>query len=231
MRDLVNTDATPWIRQTYLDEEFPEENQMDQLTRMSFIEFLYEVGMFDKHMDYEDIEDTDIRKAKQRYLSALSSGIKGNAVIFVKRELKDIFVNGYNKHIIWLHQANMDMQIIIDPHAVVQYMCNYITKCEAGGLRLLKAVDEESHHLNQMEKLNALASALDKSREVSVQEAIYRIQGLPMTKSSVVIKYLSTVHPDFRDGLLKENMEDLDENENIFYNSASDYYMSRPFEL
>ena len=54
-----------------------------------------------------------------------------------------------------------------------------------------------------MEKLNALSSVLDKHREVSCQEADYRILGLPMTKSSVVVKYLSTVHPDFRDGLLK----------------------------
>ena len=79
-----------------------------------------------------------------------------------------------------------------------------------------------------MEKLNALASVLDKHREVSIQEAVYRLLSLPMTKSSIAVKYLSTVHPNFRDGLLKGNLEDLEENEKIFHNSSQDYYENRP---
>ena len=49
-----------------------------------------------------------------------------------------------------------------------------------------------------------------------------------MTKSSIAVKYLSTVHPNFRDGLLKGNIEDLDDNESIFHNSPHDYYQNRP---
>ena len=75
---------------------------------------------------------------------------------------------------------------------------------------------------------SALASVLDKHREVSIQEAVYRLISLPMTKSSVKVKYLSTVHPHFRDGLLKGYLEDLDEDESIFHNSAYDYYENRP---
>ena len=82
--------------------------------------------------------------------------------------------------------------------------------------------------MKQIDKLNALANVLDKHREVSIQEAIYRILGLQMTKSSTKVKYLSTLHPNFRDGLLKGNLEDLDENESIFHKSAHQYYESRP---
>ena len=96
--------------------------------------------------------------------------------------------------------------------------------------RLLKAVNEETNSLKQMDKLNALAKVLDKHREVSIQEAIYRLLSLPMTKSSIAVKYLSTVHPHFRDGLLKGNIEDLDEDESIFHNSPHDYYQNRPDE-
>ena len=76
--------------------------------------------------------------------------------------------------------------------------------------------------------MNALASVLDKHREVSIQEAVYRLLSLPMTKSSVIVKYLSTVHPHFRDGLLKGNLDELDEDEPIFHNSPFDYYENRP---
>ena len=67
--------------------------------------------------------------------------------------------------------------------------------------KLLKAVNDQTNNLKQVDKLNALAAVLDKHREVSIQEAVYRLLGLPMTKSSVLVKYLSTVHPHYRDGL------------------------------
>ena len=50
-----------------------------------------------------------------------------------------------------------------------------------------------------------------------------------MTKSSIKVKYLSTVHPHFRDGLLKAEDDDGDvsENDSIFHFSPHDYYSSR----
>ena len=44
------------------------------------------------------------------------------------------------------------------------------------------------------------------------------------------MKYLSTVHPHFRDGLLKGNIEDLDEMESIFHKSEHQYCENRPDE-
>ena len=71
---------------------------------------------------------------------------------------------------------------------------------------------------------------LDKHREVSIQEAIYRILSLPMTKSSIGVKYLSTVHPHFRDGLLRSDIDSLEENESVFHDSPHQYYESRTME-
>ena len=82
--------------------------------------------------------------------------------------------------------------------------------------------------MSEIDKLNALASILDKHREVSIQEAVYRLLSLNMTKSSIKVKYLSTLHPSFRDGLLKGKIEELGENESVFHTSASEYYEDRP---
>ena len=90
--------------------------------------------------------------------------------------------------------------------------------------QFLKAVNEQAGTLSNMEILNQLASVLDKHREVGIQEAIYRILSLPMAKSSVMVKYLSTRHPHFRDGLLKGGLEDLEEEDSIFHMSPHDYY-------
>ena len=79
----------------------------------------------------------------------------------------------------------------------------YLTKNESGMSKLLKAVNDQAKDLSNLELINELSTVLDKHREVSIQEAIYRLTSLPMTKSSIRVKYLSTIHPHFRDGLLK----------------------------
>ena len=96
---------------------------------------------------------------------------------------------------------------------------------------LLKNVNDNADNLGEMSLLNKLAAVLDKHREVSIQEATYRMLGFPMTKSSVKVKYISTCHPNFRDGLLKGNIEQIEDNEPLFHNSVHSYYENRPYIL
>ena len=92
----------------------------------------------------------------------------------------------------------------------------------------MKSVNEECNNLKEVDKLNALATVLDKHREVSIQEAVYRLLSLNMTKSSVKVKYLSTIHPHFRDGLLRGKIDELSDDDSVFHNSAHEYYENRP---
>ena len=84
---------------------------------------------------------------------------------------------------------------------------------------MLREVDEQSATMNITygEKLKKFADALDQSREVSVQEIVYRLLGLPMTNFSRKVKYLSTTDCQKRDGLLKGNLEELEDVESVFY--------------
>ena len=59
------------------------------------------------------------------------------------------------------------------------------------------------------ETLKKLIKCLDKGREVPVQEAIFRACGLPLTKFSVMVKFINSAHPERREGLLKA-AKDLD---------------------
>ena len=112
-------------------------------------------------------------------------------------------------------------------YACAQYVIGYLTKSESGMSQLLRSINEQAGNISNLEILNQLASALDKHREVSIQETIYRILSLPMTKSSVKVKFISTIHPHFRDGLLKSDIETLQDGESIFHNSPHKYYESR----
>ena len=96
---------------------------------------------------------------------------------------------------------------------------------------MLKNINDEAVKQGEevMKTIKKLATALDKGREMSIQEAIYRSLGLKMTKFKDVIRFVNTNHPDRREGLLKPNLEELEEGEKIFYNSLHDYYQIRPF--
>ena len=107
----------------------------------------------------------------------------------------------------------------------------YVTKNESGMSKLLKAVNDQAKDMSNMDLINQLSNILDKHREVSIQEAVYRMLSLPMTKSSIIVKYLSTIHPHFRDGLLKSNLESIDDHESIFHMSLHQYYESRELEV
>ena len=142
---------------------------------MAFIDFLYYAGMFLETKPISTYSKEEIEAAKSRYENAISVSIKGTGAVILKREVKDIFINGYNQNIMRLHQANHDLQILIGYYACAQYVCGYLTKNKGGISKLLKAVNEEYQNEKQMYKLNKLASVLDKHIEVSVQEAVYRL--------------------------------------------------------
>ena len=214
------------IRQTGHDGKREDNENWKKFNTWDFHTFLFEVGMFSKGDNTKD--PVAIEKANQKYLEALSASIKGNGAIFSKREPKDVFTNNFNPQIMQIHEANHDIQLVSDPYACAEYVCDYMTKAEGGMSKVLQSINDDGKDLSKMQLLNKLASALDKHREVSIQEATYRLLGLPMIKSSVIVKYVNTCHPDKRDGLLKGNLEELEDGESPFHNNIFTYYQNRP---
>ena len=110
---------------------------------------------------------------------------------------------------------------------------SYLTKSEAGSSKLLKQLDEECSKtgIGFSEKLKKFRKALDQTRELSIQESVYRLMGFPITRASRKVKYISTTEKQHRDGLLKGKLDSLEEGENPFLNSLIDYYENRPDDL
>ena len=170
-----------------------------------------------------------INSSHFRYLTALRCEVK-SAFVLVKRQPSDVFTNNYNKNLIQIHSANQDIQYVTDEYAVAEYISDYCTKLESGQTALLKQINDEA--LAQGEEtqntIKKLAKALDKGRECGIQEATYRLLGLSMTKFSEIVKFISTNHPNDREGLLRADLDELEDGQSIFHNSLHDYYQDRP---
>ncbi|XP_013856318.1 uncharacterized protein LOC106512195 [Austrofundulus limnaeus] len=95
-----------------------------------------------------------------------------------KRNIKDVWVNQYNKDLLRCWNANMDLQFICDIYACVVYVISYISKAEREMGLLLKHTQNEinqNENLEAKQALNKLGSVFLHNREVSAQESVYRV--------------------------------------------------------
>ena len=101
------------IRQTY-SESKDESEQFKSFKKTNFLQFLYDVGMFEEKRTIKDLSLKEKSAGYQRYLNALSASVRGTGAVFLKRNTQDILTNNFNRRIMGIHKANHDIQIVID---------------------------------------------------------------------------------------------------------------------
>ena len=153
-----------------------------------------------------------------------------------KRECKDVFINNYNPRILQDDPSNHDIQIIAGEegaYACAVYAAKYLSKDEEGQSKLLRTIEQESLKLGDSteKKLQKLGQVLEDTREISMQEVIFRLFGYAMCKSSRKNKFIQTQAPEKRDGLLKGNIDQLGDDDEVFCYNIIDYYQERPGSL
>ena len=174
------------LRQTYCPPGAKREDQpaYKKLQQQSFREFLEAVGMFE---GLDPVFGDTMKQARERYHKALRVSIKGQIKVFGERNMKSLFMNNFNKNLIKLNPSNQDVSYIGDAYGAAGYVCGYTTKAESGQSALLKKCDEEFSGQPEHVKIKQMAKILDKSREISIQESVYRILGMPLCKLSVKV--------------------------------------------
>ena len=70
--------------------------------------------MFELDKKLEHYSEKEREAAYERYINALSASIKGTGSVILKRGTKDIMTNNFTRRIMGVHQANHDIQIVVD---------------------------------------------------------------------------------------------------------------------
>ena len=125
------------------------------------------------------------------YTSALAVSNKG-AYVVLKRKPNEQNVNAYNPTITKSWTANTDIQMILDPWACVAYIASYLTKDETGMGELLKQACKEYQDKDVKSMLRHVGSTFLNRRELSAQEATYRILSIPLKKLSRKVVFVNT---------------------------------------
>lgn len=81
-------------------------------------------------------------------------------------------------YILRLWKANKDLQYLSSPYAAIAYVTSYVTKDEREVGRVLQAVSRDMRNHGINEQVKKIAYAFSNARNISAQEAAYRILGL-----------------------------------------------------
>ena len=101
--------------------------------------------------------------------------------------------------------ANMDIQLAIDPYAVISYMVNYTYKAEDSVTPFMKQALTETATKDAEVRLRALKTAYLTHRQLGASEAVYRIlPGMRLKESNIACIFVTTGFPDNRSAFYKK---------------------------
>ena len=158
----------------------------------------------------------------------------GQPTILLKREPKEVNINNYNVTLMKGWEANLDVQFVTNVYSCIMYVASYVSKPEKTLGDFLKNVSASSQHLGAKASMKAIAKKFLSHREVSAQEAVYRLMSLPLTKGSRDVVFIATDLPENRTWIIKpmnliNNLEDDDPD--VFQAGFLERYPMRPNNL
>jgi hypothetical protein len=156
--------------------------------------------------------------------------------LFLARRLSEMRINSYNKEILEMTRANMDIQFCLDPYAAATYVASYMMKGQRGMSKAMSAACSKARaeNLGIKEVVRHMENVFSRASEVSAQEAVYHCLGLPFRRSSRACKFVPTSPPTHRTFMARQDrdLKNLDnDSTDIAYSSVVNKYANRPSEL
>ena len=127
----------------------------------------------------------------------------------------------------------MDIQLIGSVYGTAAYVCSYICKTESEEVQkaIRDALESLPPQASTRKRLSKVGNTMLTHRELSAQEAAYRLCYLPLKENSRKVVFINTARPEKRTRLLKSRSELLeleDDSSDIFAPGMFDRYSSRP---
>ena len=229
----------PPVTETIVVKPSPEQPSPDKQEKFKKLlstvhEQLQHVDM-DTELTFEQLL-AKLGVCEQDYIEAISwmKTRSGQPAILLNRSSKEVNINNYNSTMMEAWEANLDVQFVVNVYACVMYVASYVSKPEKTLGDVLKGVSSSSQHLGPKTSMKATAKKFLSHREISAQEAVYRILPLSLTQSSNQVLFIPTDVPEKRTRLFKplaqiQSLEDDDPD--VFQTSILERYSARPNSL
>ncbi|XP_066283397.1 uncharacterized protein [Branchiostoma lanceolatum] len=186
--------CSPVAKQDLTDEErtsIAEKERQAEVILKKFWEVLDKITEPDKCSTDDILKEAQLTTAQ--FCDALNLMATRKQVV-LRREPKDMWVNNYNPHLLRAWNANMDIQYVLDPYSCVRYIVSYISKAEREMGKLLKQAQKEAREGNEdiVNEMRKVGNAYLYHREVSAQEAVYRVCSLKLKDCTREVTFIPT---------------------------------------
>ncbi|CAG2244663.1 unnamed protein product [Mytilus edulis] len=224
-----------------------KDSEDDEELAKEILSDLWEV--IKKHED-ENLDVSEIFKKiglTQESFETYYRFITNRNTVVLKRQPNEIYTNQYNPHLLRAWDANMDIQYILDAFSCVVYIISYISKAERElGLLLQQTKNEaEEGNLNAQQTMKKVGTSYLHHREISAQEAVFRVTGLRLRECSRKVEFIPVGENPCRMSVplkdlekqqncksskrKRQNSDSEDEDENsTWMNNIVDRYKGRP---
>ncbi|XP_064625952.1 uncharacterized protein LOC135486782 [Lineus longissimus] len=149
-----------------------------------------------------------------------------------KRQPNDAWVNNYNPDLLKAWNANMDIQYVTDAWACVMYILSYISKAEHEMSALLKQAQEDAKtgDCDIVKEMRHIGNVYLQNREVSAQEAVYRVTGMKLKDCSRQVIFVPTDPNPTKMSLPLKTIQAKSkaDSDDIWMTSVVDRYKARP---
>ena len=153
----------------------------------------------------------EINTTEEEYMELLGISERGK-VLIMKRECKERFINNYNPEMLTAWNANMDIQLVVDPYAVISYIASYMNKEETQTTPFLREALHENAGKSVKEKLKALKETYLTHRQIGASEAAYKvIPSLRLKDSNISCIFVVTGFPENRSRFFRKIRDDQEE--------------------
>jgi hypothetical protein len=155
----------------------------------------------------------------------------GGRFVDLKRAPDETMINNYHPVLLHILKCNMDIQPVTGAMAIAFYIAKYMSKPEPAEIRNQIQTSMDSimkSNLTAQQKMNRIAMTLMKNREISAQEASFRLCHLFLKKSSRVCVFVPAFLQERR--LRMVRLETIG-NDPKFCLNIIDRYMFRPVAL
>ncbi|XP_071152909.1 uncharacterized protein [Mytilus edulis] len=173
--------------------------------------------------------------------------ITNRNTVVLKRNKNELFINQYNPHLLKSWNANMDIQYILDAYSCVVYIISYISKSERElGLLLQQTkIEAADGNLDAQRTMKKVGTAYFHFRELSTQEAVFRVIGLRLKECSRKVQFipvgenpcrisipLKELQQKSKTSKMKKSIDDSSDDDgdsdDIWLKSITDRYTNRP---
>lgn len=183
----------------------------------------------------QDVPTTDWIRLKvdctyDEYITAIRAHLT-KPMVALRRTPRDVRISPFNRTLLGLHRANMNVQFCLTPHAAAQYITSYVTRPDSAVTRQLEALTHQvqQRQISQVQYYTSLGNLMLNASQIGIPECIYHICSLDLQHFSRQVVYIDINRAPIRRLKPKAERDALSEEDkyNIWMDTIRERYANR----